>query len=144
MPLGVHVYAFLIYLKMSLWGHVVGVFTQTHFSRTPCASKCHPYLPSFSARNHGAILVFFCSLIPHNQITSLYCFYFFLIDVGHFKSLYWFCYNIVLVFWLTGMWNLTSPNRDGTTSPALEREIPTLDCQGSPLYCFYNTIQNSL
>lgn len=29
-------------------------------------------------------------------------------------------------------------------SPALEREILTLDCQGSPLYRFYNTIQNSL
>ena len=51
---------------------------QTHFSSSaPCASKCHHYVPSLSARNHGASLVFFCSLIPHNQITSLCIFYFF-------------------------------------------------------------------
>ena len=37
----------------------------------------------------------------------------------------------VLVFWPGGMWNLSSPTRDGICNPCIGREFQ-LDCQRSP------------
>ena len=48
-------------------------------------------------------------------------------DVDHFKSLYWMCYNIVsavyaLVFWLRGMWDLSSLTGNQTCAPCIRRQ----------------------
>ena len=47
---------------------------------------------------------------------------FFFFNMDHFSSLYWFSYNIVLlyfvlVFWPQGMWVLSFPSRDQTHIP---------------------------
>ena len=46
-------------------------------------------------------------------------------DVDHFLSLYWICYNTAPVlcfgFWLRGMWDLSSPTRDGARTPCIGR-----------------------
>ena len=47
-------------------------------------------------------------------------------DVDRFWSLYSTCYNIVpvLLFWLRGVWNLSSPTRDGICTPCFGRRSP--------------------
>ena len=47
-------------------------------------------------------------------------------DVDRFWSLYSTCYNIVpvLLFWLRGVWNLSSPTRDGICTPCVGRRSP--------------------
>ena len=48
--------------------------------------------------------------------------------VGHFYSLYSISYNIAsvfFVFWPRGMWDLSSPTRDWTCTPAVKGEILT-------------------
>ena len=72
-------------------------------------------------------------------------------DVDHFLSLDWICYNIAsvlsAVFWLRGMWNLSSPTRGHTCTPCSGRwSLNPLDCRGGPgPYCinFYFLISQS-
>ena len=52
--------------------------------------------------------------------------FFFFFAVDHFLSLYWICDNIasalrVLVFWLRGMWDLSSLTRARTRTPCIGR-----------------------
>ena len=67
--------------------------------------------------------------------------FFFFLDVDHFKSLYWVCFHIasvyILVFWLWGMWGLSSLTRDGTHTSSTGRQSlklqgPSRDLPGSP------------
>ena len=75
----------------------------------------------------------------HSSFFSV--FFFFFLDVDHFKSLYWVCFHIasvyILVFWLWGMWGLSSLTRDGTHTSSTGRQSlklqgPSRDLPGSP------------
>ena len=65
-----------------------------------------------------------------NSVLLFFCFCLFVcFDVGHLKSLIDFVTIVllfyVLIFWLQGIWDLSSPARDQTPSPALEEEFLT-------------------
>ena len=70
------------------------------------------------------------------SLLKLYCFFFFLmwtifkVFIEFVTILLLFC---VLVFWLGGMWDLSSPTRDQTIPPALEGEILTTGPPGKSL-----------
>ena len=66
-------------------------------------------------------------------------------DVDYFKSLYWICCNIVsvwcLVFWPSGMWDLSSSTRDWTHTPSIGRwHLNLWTSREVPEWCFRKII----
>ena len=45
----------------------------------------------------------------------------------------------VLIFWPQGMWDLSSPTRDGTHTPCLEGEVLATGLPGRSPKCFHMT-----
>ena len=45
----------------------------------------------------------------------------FFFNVDHLKNLYWICHNMVSVFWLWGVWDLSSLTRDWTYTLCIGR-----------------------
>ena len=88
------------------------------------------------------------SLLPTQRMSVLpflflFRFFFFLMWTI-FKVFYWICYNIVSVlyfgFWPQGMWNLSSPARDGNQAPSLEGKVLTPGPPGKSPFTHFNGI----
>ena len=92
----------------------------------------HDSAPSFHTRQGPMSNRCFQSvLFSHHRFVPSFFFLRFL-NVDHFKSFYWICYNIasvfcclfdlVLVSWPQGMWDLSSQTRGRTCTPCLGRQ----------------------
>ena len=102
---------------------------------TPGGGKCTLFttVPLLSTPDKDLCLTG-ASRVYFFQIIVLFLLFFFLrfLNVDHFKSFYFICYNIasvfcclfdlVLVSWPQGMWDLSSQTRGRTCTPCLGRQ----------------------
>ena len=98
----------------SSWNNLVGVLSSCFLPRSE-GIKVDPSLRNIGHESEDKGL----TVVPV-KFTSDFFF--------NFKVFYWICYNTssviyALVFWLRGMWDLSSPTRDWTHTPCTRRWI---------------------